>query len=92
MSNRAVAIVGAIIVPILLALCTGMVFVVNTLAANAGVNAATVHRVSQLEQAQRAHAASAQRIEGTVTQMRVDQAEFVGGVKARIEALEKQRD
>ena len=45
-------------VPLLLALCTGLVSVIGTLA---------IHRVSQLEEAQRAHARSAQRIEGTVT-------------------------
>ncbi len=92
MSNRAISIAGAIIVPIMLALCTGMIFVVNALAANAGTDAGTLQRVEQLEQAQRGHASSARRIEATVTQMRVDQAKFVGGAEARVRILEGHHD
>ncbi|MCH6551209.1 MAG: ferrochelatase [Planctomycetes bacterium] len=48
--------------------------------------------LEQLEGAQRAHAASAQRIEATVTQLRVDQANFVGAVGARVRILETHHD
>ncbi len=89
MSNRAITIAGAVLVPVLLALCTGMVSVVNTVSAHAAASATTAQRVEQLEGAQRAHAASALRIEKTVNQMRVDQANFVGGVEARVRNLER---
>ena len=92
MSNRAITIVATIILPTLLALCLGMVSVVNSLATNAGADAATSQRVQQLERSQHAHMKSAGRIEATVTQMRVDQAKFVGGVEARVKTLEGHHD
>ena len=92
MSNRAITIAGTIIVPILLALCMGMASIVNSLATNAGADATTSQRVQQLERSQHAHMESAGRIETTVTQMRVDQAAFVGGVEARVNILEGHHD
>ena len=85
MSNRAIAVAAGVVVPVLLALCMGMVSVASTLGG-------TAQRVEQLEGAQRAHAASAQRIEATVTQLRVDQANFVGAVGARVRILETHHD
>ena len=92
MSNRSITVVGAVVVPVLLALCMGMVSVASTLATQASDGAAATQRIEQLEDAQKSHARSAARIEGTVTQMRVDQARFVGGVEARVQILESHHD
>ncbi len=87
-SSKQWTVVGAVVIPLLVAISAGIVSAAGALSAQAAANASTAQRVTQLEQAQREHASSAQRIEGTVTQMRVDQANFVGGVEARVRILE----
>ncbi len=88
MKQRTINIAGAGAVPLLMAALAMASTALGDYGDRRASDAIVERRLARIELAAREHAASARRIEETVTQMRVDQALFVGGVKARVTALE----
>ena len=89
MSQRTLNIIAGIALP-LLALALGMSGTALSAYGDRRARDAVVdQRIKKSEEAATAHARSAARIERTVTQMRVDQAQFMGGTHARIKTLER---
>ncbi len=91
MNQRVINILGAIAVPVLLATLGMAATALGDYGDRRARDAVVDSRLGGIEAAARDHASSAKRIEDTVTDMRVDQAEFVGDMKARIGALETAR-
>ena len=82
---------GAIAVPVLLATLAMAATALGDYGDRRAREAVVDKRLDGIETYARDHTLSAKRIEDTVVQMRVDQAQFVGSVNARVSTLESNR-
>lgn len=88
MSQRQINIIAGVALPVLLFTLGMAATALGDYGDRRAREAVVDQRLSGVEAGVREHAASAKRVEDTVTDLRVDMAEFVGDVKARIGALE----